>query len=554
MAITEFKAEMSPSLYGLESAVSAAIADGWQPLNPVSFVDGKYVQQLIKGSTTGGSAGTITDIAYAQSVSIRALTSVIDAYVADGFDPYGEIVTLNGQSVVVLTKGTPPGGGGGDTSFTADVPSPATRTLQNKAREIVTPADSVGGTFATILRVGSTVGNGFSFKFGDYNYQHASTQASFVAGGTETQPNYIGKKFHRYAEVGDGTKVAFPVTVPFVVEDTTRANVRAKKRRSTDGAVTIYSEGSGFTVSGYGTSTITATMSAAPTTTEELEITIISLEDDPAANPQLNTLTGYDNVSSAIMSVCFAAHCFIGAGNGHNTIAGGSFHRVNGSYNTIIGGTSCDIGLVDVASFGCVAAGQSVRVDGTYSFGIGANLRVRGTASGATGRHHLINNFNDCWVTGFGGSPTGHNQTVSGYGKTTDNGVPGIRQGIDLGLSIDTTDATITYFTNSAGSSEIAMPADSAALVRVDVLALRDDNTQAQGFSGTFLVTRVGSAAPTVDGSASDVVVPSVKSFGSAAWVCNIRGISAGFRLRATGEAAKNIRWVGRVTFVMTTY
>lgn len=444
--------------------------------------------------------------------------------------------------------------GAAGVGFQANVASPATRTLQDKAREIVTPADTAGGAFNVILSVSSTPSSGLAYKFGEYNYTHASTEASFQFGGTTTQPNYIGKKTHRFTEVGTGAKTAYDVTASFVVEDTTRFNIRAKKRRLTDGAVFIYSEGSGFTVTaGYGTTTITVTMTAAPLTTEELEITIISLEDEPTAVPTLITVAGYDNVVNSIMSVCFAAHCVIYPGSGHNSILGGSFHRIAGSYNTVIAGTSCDIGLVDSASFGCAAFGQSVRVDGSQSFGFGANVRVRGTASGYLGRNGFINNHNDCLGYGYGAATTGHNQFVEGFGKSTDT-TPGSRQALGTGLSIDTTSATQTYFTNSGGSSEVLIPPDSAQLVQVDVVALRDDNTQAQGFSGQFLVTRVGSAIPAVDGSTADVVVPSVKSFGTAAWVCNIRGIVDGIRLRATGEAAKNIRWVGKITLVQTIY
>lgn len=438
--------------------------------------------------------------------------------------------------------------------FQANVASPATRTLQDKAREIVTPADTVGGAASVVLEVDGVASTGLSYKFGPYNYWHADTEASFMYGGTATQPNYIGKKNHRFTETGTGAKTVYPITVPFVVEDTTRFNIRAKKRRLTDGAVFIYSEGSGFTVTGYGTSDITVTMTTAPLTTEELEVTIISLEDDSTAVPTLITVAGYDNVVNSIMSVCFAAHCVIYPGNGHNSILGGSFHRIAGSYNTIIAGTSCDIGLVDANSFGCAAFGQSVRVDGSQSFGFGANVRVRGTASGYLGRNGFINNHNDCLGYGYGGATTGHNQLVAGYGKSTDNGTPGLRQSIETGLSIDTTSATQTYFTNSAGSSEVLIPPDSASYIRVDVVALRDDNTQGQAFTGTFLVTRVGSAIPAVDGSIADVAVPSVKTFGAAAWTCNVRGIVDGIRLRATGEAAKNIRWVGKITLLQVVY
>lgn len=434
------------------------------------------------------------------------------------------------------------------------VGSSTPRTVDVKLREIVTPADT-GGAFNHVMRVSNTTTAGLSYKFGDYNQQHADTAASVVFGGISTQPNSIGKMFHRQAYQGDGVTVDFVVTAAFTIVDTPVLNVRAKKRRSTDGAVTIYSEGSGFNViSGYGTTSITVRFTAAPAANELVEITVISTVDDASSDPTLITLTGYDNVVNPIMSICLAAHCFIYNGSGHNTILGGSFHRIQGSYSTVIGGTSCDIGLNDAATFGCVAAGQSVRVDGSQSFGIGANVAVRGTASGYFGRNGNVNNFNDAFGFGYGAAPTGPSQFAVGYGKSADAGVAGLRQTIDAGVSVDTTDATITYLTNSSGSSEVLIPENSACMVRVDAVAIRDDNTQAQAWSGQFLVNRVGSAAPTVNGSASDVALTSINAFGAAAWTCAIRGITNGIRIRGTGEAAKNIRWVAKISLVSAVY
>ena len=433
--------------------------------------------------------------------------------------------------------------------------SGTSRTVDSKLKEIASPADT-GGAFNVVMRVTNTTTNGLNYEFGDYNAVHASAAAGVVFGGTSTQPNYIGKRFHRQTFQGDGSTTDFTVTAAFTIVDTPIFNVRAKKRRATDGAVTIYAEGSGVTVlSGYGTNQIVVRISAAPATNELLEITVISTEDDASSDPTLITCTGYDNVVNPIMSVCLAAHSLIWNGNGHNAILGGSFHRVQGSYCTIIAGTSCEIGLNDAASFGCAAFGQSVRVDGSQTFGFGANLAVRGTASGYFGRNGSVATFNDSFGFGYGANVQGHNEQAYGYGKSTDAASGfGLRQARDTGVSIDTTDATVTYLTNSTGSSEILIPNDSAAFVRVDAVALRDDNTQAQSWTGQFLVNKVGAAAPTVNGSAADVPLTSVNAFGSAAWTCAIRGISNGIRIRGTGEAAKNIRWVARVSIVQATY
>lgn len=113
MAISEFKYVSGSSLGAIANKVRTHIADGWQPYNPLSWADGKYVQQLIKGSPVGGSAGTVTDIEYQAAPTLGGIIANVTASVAAGNNPYGPTAYVNGMVLQTMVEGTPPGSGGG---------------------------------------------------------------------------------------------------------------------------------------------------------------------------------------------------------------------------------------------------------------------------------------------------------------------------------------------------------------------------------------------------------------------------------------------------------
>jgi len=414
---------------------------------------------------------------------------------------------------------------------------------------MVTAQQSVTGGIIladSIVTLGTNP-SGRVLAVGSYNQVHPSIASSLVSGGTDTQPNYVGKKFHRFTSSVAGA--TFAVDLPFTLSDPgARIAVRAKKRRAYDGAVTMYDPATSISVAGYNSASLSVTVNPAVAAGEELEITVISTDDDSGAVPKLNTIAGYDNASAAIMSNIFGAHSLVFAGAGHATICGGSNHRVAGGYNTVFGGTSNDIGLVDSGSASCSASGQSVRVDGTGAYGFGMNLTVRGNGSGAIGRNCTVPNLNDAVALLNGAMPLGPSEIAFGVGRDADAGSFGLRQQRVCYRSADTADATATYLTDSSGTSEIPIPANSAASVRVEVVAIKTDGTAMVAYAGNFLVSRVGTNAPLVNGSAADVVVPAVSNIGAPTWVANLRGITTGLRVRCVGAAGTGVRWMATVS------
>jgi hypothetical protein len=119
-----------------------------------------------------------------------------------------------------------------------------------------------------------------------------------------------------------------------------------------------------------------------------------------------------------------------------------------------------------------------------------------------------------------------------------------------LRLKANTTDATLTYPTDVGGVNAITIPADSCAMVRVIAVALRDNNSEARTFAGDFIVNRIGTADPTVDGVTTDVSIPASKTLSTSGSLLFIRAISGGLRLRCQGEASKNVSWLISVELV----
>jgi hypothetical protein len=78
MAYTDYSAVKARNTTDLAAFVTAAIADGWQPLGTPTFTaDGALVQALVKGTPSGGGSGEVTsaDITDATSVGRSVLTA-----------------------------------------------------------------------------------------------------------------------------------------------------------------------------------------------------------------------------------------------------------------------------------------------------------------------------------------------------------------------------------------------------------------------------------------------------------------------------------------------
>lgn len=387
----------------------------------------------------------------------------------------------------------------------------------------------------------------------NYNLMKSGVAASIVLGGTTTQPNAVGKQVHRQTFAGDGTTTAFVVSAPFTINDLARINIRVNVK-TTAGGLLNYSEGSGFSISGgYGTSAITVAMDSPPAAGTVVEATVIGEADESAADATLVFMTGYDNVCNAVMSLTLGSHGIVFDGSGHNSILGGSYSRIDGSYNTVVGGKTQWIGLNDGNTFGCWSCGNGNVVDGSTAGAFGDNNAIRGIAAIGFGRDHSVPTINDVIVSGRRGRAYMQGERIHAGGRGTDTD-PGLYQLRELVLSGNTTDATTTGLANTGANLTQAMPTKSAALLRVEVAGMKDDYAKAASFAGDFLLTVDAGGTSRVNGSTSDVAVTLVNDYGSSGYLAYARAISGGLQVRVKGAAGENVRWAATARLTQVRY
>jgi len=382
--------------------------------------------------------------------------------------------------------------------------------------------------------------------------QGASTVSSNVLGGTEQQPNITGKEVHLQYFISDGINNTFNVTSPFIINNLTRINIRGNVLRKSDGALTTYNTTNSLVVnSGYGTNTVNVTIPLADLG-DLIEFTVYGENDEPTSNCFLNTTLGYDNLSNTIMTNLLGAHGITPSGLGHNTILGGSFSRIWGSFCSLHG-KGIFIGRNENNSFGCFGFGQGMEIDGTYAMGLGSNLEIQGTSVFHFGRDSKIDNVDDVYSFGRKSLAESSNEMIFSGGSSTDS-ENGLYQRREILLKENTTNSTIQIMNLPVGSSSIFMPEDSSSLLNVYICGVSDDFTKHQIFSGQFIASKTGGVAR-IDNSSGDVNVPSIKSIGSpSGWATSVRGLAGSLVVRVTGELATNIRWICKLELIQTKF
>lgn len=242
-------------------------------------------------------------------------------------------------------------------------------------------------------------------------------------------------------------------------------------------------------------------------------------------------------------------------GSSGSRVTGVASQVLGGNLNTVTGNGSTATGRENTATGNDIlVGGYQNNMTGAYSFasGFGNSVAIYGASVGrgntvaeggfASGRQNQTQAIYGA-VRGYRGIAYNAGEISTGYGLVADS-ADGLRNARKLALFVDTTDATLTYPAGISGVNAITIPADSCAMVRVKAVALRDNNSEARTFAGDFIVNRVGTTDPTVDGSASDVSVPASKTLSTSGSLLFLRGISGGLRARCQGEAGKNVRWL----------
>jgi hypothetical protein len=378
----------------------------------------------------------------------------------------------------------------------------------------------------------------------DFNLYPSNFSASTILNGNNTQPNISGKECTTEDFIGNGAQTNFLVVSPFPVNNITRKTVQVITIRASDGASVIQEEGGDFTVSGYSTSTITIDMASPVPSGDTLRVVLFGENDDSGAVSSLQTITGYDNIVNPIMTNVLAAHCYVPNGAGHNSLLGGSFHQVFGSFSTVLNGKTNTIGKNNAGTVGAGAGGQNCSVDGSFSFAYGESVYVSGTKTVAFGRGHNIVH-DECFVTG-----------DSGESRSDGERIHSLEAGAQIRTAIcqrETTNATVTSLSWSGGASSIGIPEDSSSVLKVTASAKNDTHTKFAAWSGEFLLTKTGGVGR-INNSTGDVNLALISSIGSPTWNVAARVLGGNLVIRVTGEVSENISWIGSVDITEVVY
>lgn len=371
--------------------------------------------------------------------------------------------------------------------------------------------------------------------------------SSVVLGGTSTQPNYLGKLVHREIQTGDGGAAYTIGPMAFTLADPgSRLAVRAVHVRASDKLILSPSV---TVASGYGTDTLSVTLSTVIPTTDRVEFVVYSVEDDPALTTTDLTLNavgpGYDSSVGSIASQVESHHSIDMPGTaGHNTIKGGSYHRTNGSYNAIYGGSRVWIGMRE-ESIGVMAMGRDCELDGTDAFAAGFGHDINGGRGWiALGRDSESADLDDVILLGRRPKGISHGEMVHACGRSTDavNGAAQVRRGV---LAGQTTNTTITSLRITTGASSITIPDDSAAVLSVSVVGRKEDGTKVATFRDSFVMTKLAGTAK-INDSTADVAITSVGTVGANTYAANVRALSGALVIRVAGDTAdETVNWTG---------
>ena len=208
------------------------------------------------------------------------------------------------------------------------------------------------------------------------------------------------------------------------------------------------------------------------------------------------------------------------------------------------------IGRRNTSSINCIGYGLGMQIDGNAVFSHGSNLDLVGNSIFWVGRDSDIDDFD--YVYGFGrrGKAYSDGEFIHSGGKSADseNGLYQTRKAV---LGLDTTNATESFMQLPTVGTSIVLPDDSVSCCTVSVSAMKDDGTKLIAWKGDFLVTKISGTAR-CNNSTGDVTIPTVSSIGSPAYLAEMRAISGAIKVRVTGTASENVRWVASVELTQT--
>lgn len=293
-------------------------------------------------------------------------------------------------------------------------------------------------------------------------------------------------------------------------------------------------------------------------------------------------ISGYDSIVNQIAGVAIGPHHRLHASGDHGACLGGSTNAVKaGSYNICVGGggaaqgNSIDLGSNSVIAGGlnnvksgagngaAIVGGNGVTISssGSYNFvGAGQTVTVSGSAQNAA----VFGSTQT--VTHSFGLTFGTQQLPVGPASLTFGGrnitAQGDCQAVSVAVGVRTTNATLTNMAITSGGTNLQFDnAKTTAFVCKALVVGIDEATKAmasyQGevcgyWDGTNLYFDDAAAAATGPATSGERNLIAISDNIGVAAVATLALTAGQLRLKVTGKAATNIRWVGRLDLVMT--
>ena len=274
----------------------------------------------------------------------------------------------------------------------------------------------------------------------------------------------------------------------------------------------------------------------------------------------VSVVGGYDNSAGALSSKIISDHSKTVPGSqGHNAIFGGAGH-IHGA----------------ASGFSFIGGGLDNTVNNLYAFATGKAQNVTGQGGFAAGTDHVVSaNFGSalgttCSVLGIGAFARGSSCAANAnYSEASGNfsvarsvgqhahtggrfAVSGDAQTSVVEMHKATIDATTTTLgVLGSGTSYLLQP-NQSVIVKVMLVARVVGGTDTAAWEIAACYRRGATGVPIAVGTPTVTLVGA--DAGAATWTAAITADSAGgLNVRITGEAAKTIRWVQRMTLAEVT-
>lgn len=266
-----------------------------------------------------------------------------------------------------------------------------------------------------------------------YNAVSDDLSVCVVSGGSTGNPQLIGYQELRDRYTGDGATNLWTTTFPATPTGIRVRLIRADKVRvtvtqfctlvQTGSFVSVtYPQPGHFVNDGPGGS---EGSNPFVLSTQQIEITGLSSSENPGSGANFSGIYGgYNNIiQSGVANHVIGAHHRITENlNGHNTILGGSYGRIDaGGYGVVLGGTANEITATGTGSLILGGNGNLTSGSGpSYIIGGSANT-LSGVQAAIVGGSNNVVSGNGALVGGRENSVTGRDALVAGFDNTASN-------------------------------------------------------------------------------------------------------------------------------------